>query len=523
MTRRAAIYLRSSKDRSDVSIDAQRRALHELAATRGLVVVDEFADAVESGKDDDRPAFQRLIAALKAPSRAWEHVLVLDTSRIARRRLIALLFESDCAKRGVGLVYKSLPEADPATDMVLRSVLQAFDEYHSLISRAKGLAGMAENVRHGWRAGGRAPRGYALEYHPTGAVRDGAPVLKSRLVVDEAIAPVVRAYLELRAAGVSRGHAIARSRAPWPASSTHSMDWQALTYAGHTVWGMHADRGGGDTHGKRRPRAQWQLQRNTHPALITDAQAEAILAQQERAQQGRRLRASPLLLTGLLVAPGGAAWHSDGCGFYRLGKGRKVAAARVESAVLNRLAGDPGSDHVAARLQAEMLALASAGDPVDGRQIAGLERRLATLTAQVSKTVDLAAQLADPAPVLRRVQALEHQRAELVDQLARLHSRKNVVAITGTITIDQVRALLRRLFAEISDATDEKSACRDHARQALQTVLERIELDPSHPVLRLHYAVATGDKVASPRASEQSPAPIVRWVSEVPLSLRRRA
>ena len=32
MSNRAALYLRSSKDRSDISIDAQRRALHDLAA-----------------------------------------------------------------------------------------------------------------------------------------------------------------------------------------------------------------------------------------------------------------------------------------------------------------------------------------------------------------------------------------------------------------------------------------------------------------------------------------------------------
>jgi hypothetical protein len=203
--------------------------------------------------------------------------------------------------------------------MVLRSVLQAFDEYHSLISRAKGLAGMAENVRQGWRAGGRAPRGYTLDYTATGAVRDGAPVLKSRLVIDDQASPLVAAYLAMRARGVPRGTAVAKLALPWPTSSTQSMDWQALTYAGHTVWGMHAERMGtasinGD---KRRPRHEWQIQRNTHPALITDDQAEAILKQLEDGQQGRRLRASPLLLTGMLVDPAGQPWqhddaHSDG-------------------------------------------------------------------------------------------------------------------------------------------------------------------------------------------------------------------
>lgn len=76
------------------------------------------------------------------------------------------------------------------------------------------------------------------------------------------------------------------------------------------------------------------IQRDTHPALITDAEAEAILAQQERALQGRRVRASPMLLSGLLEAPDGTAWHSDGCGYYRLAKGRKFKAERVDQAVL---------------------------------------------------------------------------------------------------------------------------------------------------------------------------------------------
>ena len=85
---RAATYLRSSKDRSDVSIDAQRRALAELAATRGIVIVSEYSDAVESGKDDDRPGFQSLLRDIRAQDRKWDHILVLDTARITRRRAL---------------------------------------------------------------------------------------------------------------------------------------------------------------------------------------------------------------------------------------------------------------------------------------------------------------------------------------------------------------------------------------------------------------------------------------------------
>lgn len=44
---------------------------------------------------------------------------------------------------------------------------------------------MAENVRQGFRAGGRAPRGYKLVSIDTGAVRDGLPVTKTKRETDD--------------------------------------------------------------------------------------------------------------------------------------------------------------------------------------------------------------------------------------------------------------------------------------------------------------------------------------------------
>ncbi len=91
--KRAALYLRSSKDRSDVSIDAQRRALQVMAKQRELSIVEEFSDAVESGKDEDRPGFQSLISSVRNRARGWDILLLHDTSRLSRRRLISIIFE----------------------------------------------------------------------------------------------------------------------------------------------------------------------------------------------------------------------------------------------------------------------------------------------------------------------------------------------------------------------------------------------------------------------------------------------
>jgi len=130
----------------------------------------------------------------------------------------------------VRVIYKSIPDSDPMTEMLLRSILQAMDEWHSLNSKAKGLAGMAENVRQGFRAGGRAPRGYRLEYTSTGAIRDGSPVLKSKLVLGDDAHQVAQ-YLYARATGEPRGRVLSRLRLKWPVTSLVGMEWQALTYA----------------------------------------------------------------------------------------------------------------------------------------------------------------------------------------------------------------------------------------------------------------------------------------------------
>ena len=58
------------------------------------------------------------------------------------------------------------------------------------------------------------------------------------------------------------------------------MEWNALTYAGQTAWNVRNEKSpdGGYIGGmKRKPRSEWLIQKNTHEAIITDDEAEAIL------------------------------------------------------------------------------------------------------------------------------------------------------------------------------------------------------------------------------------------------------
>lgn len=228
-----------------------------------------FEDVVESAKDENRPGFQGLLAELKSSRRQWDHLLMVDTSRLSRRRYMAEVFAHECRKRGVTILYSKLPDADPITSSVIIGVMQVFDELHSLMSREKGLAGMAENVRQGFRAGGRAPRGYRLKSIPTGTLRDGKEVMKSVLEPDDN-ARLVALFLEQRATGMPRRRLHQLLKLPWPETTSIGMEHNALVYAGHTVWNMCNERIEGHYKGgmKYRPREEWVIQRDTHPALI---------------------------------------------------------------------------------------------------------------------------------------------------------------------------------------------------------------------------------------------------------------
>ncbi len=510
---RAALYLRSSKDRNDVSIDAQRRALHELAIAHKLVVVHEFADAVESGKDEMRPGFIALREAVKNPRRGWSHLCVLDTSRVARKQLIAMAFEHDCERFAVKVLYKTLPDIDPIYANFMRSIMQAIDELHSMTSKAKGMAGMAENVHKGWRAGGSAPRGYSLEHVPTGAIRDGLPVMKSRLVPNED-AQLVAAYLRGRAAGKSRMELVRQLGIPWKVDGLNGMEWMALTYAGHTVWGVHAERSaqGGYLGGeKRRPRSEWLVKRDTHPALISDAEAEFVLMQIERGRTRRTRKSNhPYLLTGLLVDGQGRPWHGEwdvrnDSGMYRLVHEKKVAAHRVDDPVLERILADLRAPETVDRLLQTLRGQMGEVQAPDGRAIAGKEKRLDALTRKISQLIDL--QLEAPTPetrlaYARSVEQSEAERALVARELEQLRADGQVQRDAQGLERRDVVALLDDLFARIKGGLDADDL--EKTKAALSGLVHRIELEPGADTLRICYQVEplTGFNLASPRGFE---------------------
>ena len=521
--KKVALYLRSSKDRSDASIDAQRRALVEHCQANDWQVVREYSDTVFSGKTENRPGFQKLHAEMKHRTREWEAVLVLDTSRIARRVYIAEAFRHEAEKQGVEILYKNLPEIDPITQTIIRSVLQAMDEYHSLISKEKGLAGMRENIMKGFRAGGRAPRGYALEPIKTGTMREGAEVLKTRLVPN-ADAPLVTRYMKARALGRARQALLNEMELDWPSSSVIGMEWNALTYAGHTVWNQHAEqRKNGYKGGPRhRPRAEWIVKEDTHEALITTEEAEALLSQLEQSShsKGRRSPAR-YLLTGLLADSNGQRYE----GSYKANRGRKdyyyrwrpenrekrgayYRCREIDSIVIEEVSRDFGSGEFAQALFDEVRKTSHQRD-ADPAQ--GIRSELVALSEKIDKFMAAAVELENPGPAYRQIDELEKKRKALKREKEKIEAEYNSQAILQQVSLEAIQDMLE------SFSKDFKQMEREELKDTLKSILDRVELEPNSVEIRLIYkfSIPLGGRVkdASPRGSDENPLPALGFVS----------
>ena len=488
----AAVYARSSKDRSDISIAAQHRELQSLAVGKGLQIVQSFDDAVESGKDDDRPAFQDLIRAIKNRSRGWTHLLCLDTSRLARNRYIAQWIKRDCKRHGVEIIFAKMAETDPVTAILLESVFEGIDEWHSANSREKGLAGMKENVKQGWRAGGRAPAGYRLKHYPTGAMREGVAVTKSKLELAEQH-EAIATYLRLRSQGVPRVKARIHLTHPLADTTLIGIEWNALVYAGHTVWNRHTEkksRGAGGP--KRRPRDCWVIERNTHPALITDAQAEALIAQLETSTLGQAISraksaASSFLLTGLLVTSDGKKWVGAGT-YYRLKasvaqRGRKLPAAEVDRQVLAQITSDMRNDAFITALTEAARTSGASHDPATP-----IRAHIKRLQREKDRAATLALTTDEPAAFV----TLVSERTRQIEALEREVAAVEVDASVSEMVRDLTPMKVRELLMAVGSAT-----------AVLHSFVDRIVLDPDLGC-EIHYRAFHTRclNMASPRGFE---------------------
>ena len=161
----AALYLRVSTGRqaeSDLSIPDQGRQLRAYCQAKGWPVAEEFVEPGNSATDDRRPAFQQMIDTATAKPPPFNVILVHSFSRFFRDQFLFEFYARKLAKNGVRIVSITQEVGDDPMGIMVRQMMNLFDEYQSRENAKHTLRAMKENARQGFWNGSHPPLGYRV-------------------------------------------------------------------------------------------------------------------------------------------------------------------------------------------------------------------------------------------------------------------------------------------------------------------------------------------------------------------------
>lgn len=186
---KAVIYARySSHGQQEQSIDGQLRDCYAYADRQGYSVIAEYIDRALTGRNDDRPDFQRMLA--DARKRQFKYIIVWKLDRFARNRYDSAVHKAELKKYGVRVISATENITDEPEGIMLEGLLESLAEYYSANLSKHVKRGQRESVLSGNVPGGVPPYGFKL--------------VDKKLVADEEKAPIIRYIFEEYAKGVSK-------------------------------------------------------------------------------------------------------------------------------------------------------------------------------------------------------------------------------------------------------------------------------------------------------------------------------
>lgn len=146
--RTAVIYARfSSSKQREASIEDQLRICHEWCADRKILVVAEYCDRAASGRSDNRPEFQRMIANAGES----DIVLVYMMDRFSRDIYDAPIYKKRLRDKGVRVMSATESMPDGPESMLMESIYEAMaamESAHISQRTSRGMEGNALKCMH---------------------------------------------------------------------------------------------------------------------------------------------------------------------------------------------------------------------------------------------------------------------------------------------------------------------------------------------------------------------------------------
>ena len=155
----AVIYARYSSDsQTEQSIEGQLRVCKEYAQVNNILIVDTYIDRAMTGTNDNRAAFQKMLA--DSSKKQWQYVIVYKLDRFSRDKYESVIHKKTLRDNGVTILSAMEQITDSPEGRMMETILEGFNQYFSEELRQKVIRGLKESWAKGKGTGGYEVFGY---------------------------------------------------------------------------------------------------------------------------------------------------------------------------------------------------------------------------------------------------------------------------------------------------------------------------------------------------------------------------
>ena len=163
----AAFYGRySSSGQTEQSIEGQLTICSQYAKNNDIVIVNTYIDRAQTGTNDNRAEFQRMLK--DSATASWDILLVYAIDRFGRNAIEVAINKQKLKTNGKILISATQRTSDNIDGtknldgILLENVYIGIAEYYSAELSQKVLRGLQENLKKGLFCGGIVPYGYKV-------------------------------------------------------------------------------------------------------------------------------------------------------------------------------------------------------------------------------------------------------------------------------------------------------------------------------------------------------------------------
>ena len=200
---RVVAYLRDSgHEEQELSTLQQERSIREWCEANQVTLTAVFKDEARPGSSvNKRTAFLEMMDHFYSPVCSDQGLVIWAFNRFARNINDAQYFKADLRRRGYTIFSLTDSIPDGPFGRAFESIIEANDQVYREKMAFDISRGLNYIVTEYKAVPGHPPPGFKREPISVGRHRDGSPRKLARWVIDEDLAPTIRAIWQMRAEG----------------------------------------------------------------------------------------------------------------------------------------------------------------------------------------------------------------------------------------------------------------------------------------------------------------------------------